>query len=162
MDELEGSGINSLMAEVGNPNKTNYRTDTKTKRVQDTRTRLMINLRDYTVTLPEYMLSFGTLIDCKEKCDDILEDLEEELNRDEEIKASKQPIETTPGAHSKVSKKSTKMLVVNCLPRLMLNKIQNPHQLGEKRKCKYNICNTYNMSGYNFHIHHLSSKQFLS
>ena len=65
----------------------------------------MINLRDYTVTLPEYMLSFGTLIDCKEKCDDILEDLEEELNRDEEIKASKQPIETTPGAHSKVSKK---------------------------------------------------------
>ena len=105
MDELEGSGINSLMAEVGNPNKTNYRTDTKTKRVQDTRTRLMLNLRDFTVTLPEYMLSFGTLIDTKEKCDDILEDLEEELKRDEEIKASKQPIETTPGAHSKVSKK---------------------------------------------------------
>lgn len=105
MDELSGSGFNSLMAEVGNPNKANYTTDNKAKRVQDTRTRLMINLKDFTVTLPEYMLSFGTLIDCREDCDAMLEDLDTQQERDEMLEAAKQPIETTPGAHSKVSKK---------------------------------------------------------
>ena len=105
MDELTGSGMNSLMAELGNPNKANYKTDVKAKRVQDTRTRLMINLKDFTVTLPEYMLSFGSIIDCKEKCDNMLEDLEEQEARDAKLEAAKQPIETTPGKHSKVSKK---------------------------------------------------------
>lgn len=105
MDELTGSGINSLMAELGNPNKCNYKSDVRAKRVQDTRTTLMINLKDFTVTLPEYMLSFGTLIDCKEKCDDMLEDLEEQEARDAKLEAAKQPTETTPGKHSKVSQK---------------------------------------------------------
>ena len=64
----------------------------------------MLNLKNCTISLSSYMLSFGTSIDCKET-DIMVEDIEDELNKDEAFEKASEPVEVTPGCHSKVSQK---------------------------------------------------------
>ena len=102
-DNLEITDTKGNMALLGNPNLKSYNQSTVKKRIQDTRTKLMLSLKDCTITLAEYMLSFGSSIDCKDtNC--IMDDLEDEIEKDEEL-AKPQATKVTPGCHSKVSNK---------------------------------------------------------
>ena len=106
-EKLEVTDTNANMALVGNPNLKKYNLSTKRKKVQTTRINLMLNLKDCTITLADYMLSFGSSIDCKDT-DDLMDDIEDELEKEEELaKAKSKAAEEAekPGGHSKVSKK---------------------------------------------------------
>ena len=65
-DNLEITDTKGNMALLGNPNLKSYNQSTVKRRIQDTRTKLMLNLKDCSITLAEYMLSFGSSIDCKD------------------------------------------------------------------------------------------------
>ena len=106
-EKLELSDIGASMAEVGNANLKTYTQTTQRKRVESTRTELMLNLRNCVISLPKYMLSFGTSLDCKDT-DEIIDDLDVELEREEELEKATKPAEVTPGVHSKVSQKKYK------------------------------------------------------
>ena len=101
---LEKSDTAASMCYVGNPNLKSYTQSVVRKRIETNRINLMLNLKNCTISLSSYMLSFGTSIDCKET-DIMVEDIEDELNKDEAFEKASEPIEVTPGCHSKVSQK---------------------------------------------------------
>ena len=101
---LEWTDTHSRMADVGNPNLRTYTRTTQRKRIEDTRIELMLNLKNGTISLAKYLLSFGTSIDCKDT-DEMIDDIEVGLEKDEELAKAAEPTPLTPGGHSKVSNK---------------------------------------------------------
>ena len=64
-DNLEITDTKGNMALLGNPNLKSYNQSTVKKRIQDTRTKLMLNLKDCTITLAGFVMLPFVLLRCK-------------------------------------------------------------------------------------------------
>lgn len=101
-ERLQWTDTGSTMAEVGNPNLYSYTASTKRKKTETLRINLMLNLKNHLISLPKYLLAFGTSIDNKDT-DEMIEDIEDELEKEEALAKAAEPTPQKAGKHSKVS-----------------------------------------------------------